>query len=395
MSESLEDRIFSEQVRLLYRGKVRTIILNYIAVLIATPVLYKKVTLLPLVVWLILVVVVATWRLKTAISEAPYDEPFEDPFGKMLEFMFSSSIQGLIWGVGLAYFILQVPLLYQAMIYILLSVIVAMCLVSYSTSLLAYLVFVLTTTVLPVVVVMFLGDGLEAGLASLMLIAIIVITNGFIWNYNRLKRGMRLRFEKDDLMESLVESNRKLEQSNQQLETLKHQLTAASLTDELTGIPNRRYFNNQLNSEWHRAMRDRLPLSCIMLDIDHFKLYNDNYGHLKGDECLKTVAQTINSNLKRPADFVARYGGEEFVVLLPDTSMDGAIAIANNIREGINNMKIQHEFTNTGILTLSQGVACLVPEKGENEKSLTRLADQALYEAKSDGRDRIRPAVTG
>jgi len=395
MSETLKYRIFSEQVRLLYRGKIRTVSLNYLAILIIGYIFYGHASPLPLFTWLLIVFVITTIRLRSAILESPYDKPFFDPKKKFNDFMVGSVLQGLAWGTGFTIFILVLPAIYQAMVFLLMTVTMGLSVVLYSPSRLIFFLFITTSAVPPVCVIILFGDSVEKTLGFLMAFVFILIAVGFQWNYGRLSKGLTYRYEREDLMESLIESNRKLEQTNLQLESVKHQLTTVSLTDELTGIPNRRYFNSQLNSEWQRAVRDSFPLSCIMLDIDHFKLYNDTYGHLKGDEVLKKVAKTISLQLKRPADFSARYGGEEFVVLLPDTSVNGALRIAENIREEINALEIPHESSNKGMLTISQGVACLVPEQGDNEECLTRLADKALYAAKEAGRDQIKSADSG
>jgi len=160
--------------------------------------------------------------------------------------------------------------------------------------------------------------------------------------------------------------------------------------DALTDIPNRRALMERINSEFKRSARENRPLTVIMIDIDHFKLYNDTYGHAAGDECLKTVAQTIESTIKRPGDFCARYGGEEFVVLLPDTAPDAARLLAENIRSNIENMKLSHkESPPLYVVTISLGIAATVGSSTASYETVLQQSDKALYKAKDKGRNRV------
>lgn len=167
-------------------------------------------------------------------------------------------------------------------------------------------------------------------------------------------------------------------------------LRGLAYIDSLTGIPNRRRMDEYLADELRRAARGNEPISVIMADIDYFKQYNDNYGHQAGDFCLQRVANAIKANLRRPADLVARYGGEEFAIVLPETSMDGAVALADDIRKHIESLSIAHEHSEvTGCVTLSLGVASAVPELQLSENTLLSQADEALYRAKQKGRNRV------
>lgn len=162
--------------------------------------------------------------------------------------------------------------------------------------------------------------------------------------------------------------------------------------DGMTGIFNRRYFDERLQAEWARAARQRTPLSVIMMDVDHFKRYNDHYGHQQGDECLRQVAQTIREALKRPGDLVARYGGEEFVCLLPETDLMGAVNVAANIRLAIHDMQRPHAHSPTAqFVTLSLGVCSAIhgQERSQSADQLLAGADQQLYLAKTKGRNQL------
>ena len=168
-------------------------------------------------------------------------------------------------------------------------------------------------------------------------------------------------------------------------------LESLSLLDALTHIPNRRRFDETLVTEWRRAVRDETPLTLIMIDIDHFKQYNDHYGHGAGDICLQTVAKELSRCLVRPCDLVARYGGEEFVVILPDTAGEAGLQVAERLRERIENLGLPHAYSATApVITISLGLATqLKMPEYFLPKMLNDAADNALYLAKADGRNRV------
>jgi len=162
-----------------------------------------------------------------------------------------------------------------------------------------------------------------------------------------------------------------------------------STTDQLTGIPNRRSFNLQVDKEWSRNMRDKKPLSLMILDIDRFKAFNDTYGHQQGDEVLRIIAVALKDSLRRSSDFAARWGGEEFVILLPNTDMNGALVNAERIRENIEQTSITISNGRSVGLTVSIGVATIIPMQELNQSELISQADRALYTAKEKGRNMV------
>ncbi|MFK5894888.1 MAG: diguanylate cyclase [Pseudomonadota bacterium] len=172
------------------------------------------------------------------------------------------------------------------------------------------------------------------------------------------------------------------------LQDKEKQLLRLSMIDGLTGISNRYYLDQWLKQSWEQAKRFKQVISIIMIDIDFFKQYNDHYGHLQGDDCLKQVASCLSDNITRSSDLVARYGGEEFICILPATQQESAEKIAEKLRVQIEQLNIPHiSSLIVKHISISLGVASTVPANGSSEKSLIELADKALYQAKKQGRN--------
>ncbi|KAA0581684.1 PleD family two-component system response regulator [Azospirillum sp. Sh1] len=171
-------------------------------------------------------------------------------------------------------------------------------------------------------------------------------------------------------------------------------LRSLSFLDGLTGIANRRRFDETMAREWRRCARSHLPLSLVILDVDHFKAYNDQYGHQAGDECLRIVAEVLAERARRPSDLVARYGGEEFVCLLPETDGPGAARVAEGFRAAVAERRIPHAQSPVApYVTISLGVATVIPSLDSSPEKLAEMADQLLYRAKRTGRNRVQDAT--
>lgn len=180
---------------------------------------------------------------------------------------------------------------------------------------------------------------------------------------------------------------RVLEQAAQ-LEEANHELQRLARLDALTQVANRRWFDEYLDREWRRLSREHKPLSLIFCDVDCFKTFNDHYGHLRGDTCLKKLANVLERTAKRPADLVARYGGEEFILILPDTEATGALRVAHAIQESLCQLQIPHEQSSvTPFVTVSLGITCQIPTLETSSDDLVATADRALYLAKQKGRN--------
>ena len=182
----------------------------------------------------------------------------------------------------------------------------------------------------------------------------------------------------------------KVRERTQELEELNEKLRALSLMDGLTGIANRRYFDEFLDREWRRAKRERQPISMLLLDVDHFKLYNDTYGHIAGDDCLKQIATTLKGITKRATDLAARYGGEEFALILPNTPQEKAAMLASKLLDAIEALFIEHGTSPVSPhVTVSIGGATYIPDRDSSPEIILLAADQALYNAKQSGRNQV------
>lgn len=193
------------------------------------------------------------------------------------------------------------------------------------------------------------------------------------------------------VMRQRDEAYRALRESQQQLVETNLALRRLTQSDGLTGLANRRYFDEYLDTEWLRGLRERRELAVLMIDVDHFKAFNDTYGHVAGDDALKRVAQAMRDTCNRSSDLVARYGGEEFAAILPATTPGGARLIAEKLRIAVLSLGIEHSASTTAnTITVSVGCCAVVPLVDQPTSHLLALADQRLYEAKRSGRNRVQ-----
>ncbi|MBI4936791.1 MAG: diguanylate cyclase [Nitrosomonadales bacterium] len=197
-----------------------------------------------------------------------------------------------------------------------------------------------------------------------------------------LKAKMRAMRRLVEMQRSLVNVTQKLNAANKELQRL-------ATTDGLTGVANRRMFDELARREWRRCMRIKQPMSLVMVDVDYFKAYNDTYGHQAGDACLKAVAAQVARAAPRASDLAARYGGDEFVLVLGDTTLDGARWVANNIRQHVSDLRMAHGASPARHVTISCGVASMTPYEGLPLETLLKTADNAMYKAKTQGRNTV------
>ncbi|MBI2890366.1 MAG: diguanylate cyclase [Nitrospirae bacterium] len=207
----------------------------------------------------------------------------------------------------------------------------------------------------------------------------------------RVRSSLRLKHE----MDQRKTREQELVSMTVRLEQVIHTLQGLSTMDGLTGISNRRHFDEILDREWRRAARDGKPLSFMMADIDFFKPYNDAYGHQAGDECLRRVAKSLAGCMRRAGDWVARYGGEEFAILVSDTDRPGLLAVAEALRKTVEGLGIEHLSAPGKVVSISLGAAQMIPKPGSSPPMLVAAADRALYKAKQAGRNRVCFAEDG
>jgi diguanylate cyclase (GGDEF)-like protein len=196
-----------------------------------------------------------------------------------------------------------------------------------------------------------------------------------------LRQRIKSLIQQSQLIKNQHNLNQELQQANQDLHFL-------ATSDSLTKIANRHSFDLYLRQEWEKMSRIGSPISLIFIDVDRFKLYNDRYHHINGDKCLMKIAMAMRDSVRRASDLVARYGGEEFAVILPNTEAFGALQVAENIRRAVRLAAIPHEDSPSGWVTISLGVTTIVPQPHLHPEAFVDTADRALYQAKSQGRDR-------
>ena len=209
----------------------------------------------------------------------------------------------------------------------------------------------------------------------------------------RIKNQLLIQNQQKRLLlqnQALKEEIKKRQLAETSLLSAVQELERLAIIDSLTKVANRRRFDQFLEKEWSRMMRQKQPISLVICDIDYFKAYNDHYGHLAGDRCLTQVAQILVNNTKRATDLLARYGGEEFALILPDTPLEGALKVAQSLCIGIENAQIPHHASQTKpYITLSAGISSCIPHRGISIDNLIDQADKALYESKEKGRNQI------
>ena len=276
----------------------------------------------------------------------------------------STLLTGVIWGTLTLYFGPDWPVDSQVMLWVLLLALMSGASASFSVNFKYYLAYCGP-------ILLFSFYTLFVTTSYYLLIIYIVFA------FMLALTGRNFHRAQNQIIMSQIE----LQKTNIQLENL-------ATTDPLTRLPNRRAFQEYFSKEWGRHVRSQAIMSVMMIDVDFFKPYNDNYGHNVGDECLVAIADIIKNSLHRPADRVARYGGEEFIVILPETTLEGAREVADRIHSTLRERHIRHEFSSIGdYVTVSIGIATRYPKAGEDEKILIVMADRELYKAKAAGRN--------
>ncbi|MBK1719105.1 diguanylate cyclase [Thiocystis violacea] len=372
-TDPLAQRIRALKVEHAYRQLPTSLLVNTINGLILVLLLWGSIDVERLLGWLLLlyaVTLVRLWWLRRYL--ATNDQTTPAVIAWRILFAVGALASGLTWGSAALLLFHPDSLNHQIFLAFALGGMVAGALPLLSALPPAFPLFAIPVS-LPILVQLFLqGERLPVTMAILFLI----FTVAMLVSSTQFSRIFRESVELRLRLKSSIEEKR--------------QQALLARLDTLTGIANRRHFDEALESEWKRGARMHTPLAMIIADVDYFKRYNDHLGHVAGDSCLTRVAQTMATAARRPGDLVARIGGEEFAFLLPNTSLRDAALIAERVREDLLEERIPHPASPVADrITLSLGVASLIPDDGATKSDLVKAADAALYRAKQAGRDRF------
>ena len=363
------------QIAYLYKNKTLGVWSNILlsALLLVFLWMHLQEQYLPLLIWFGLIVTLSIVRYlmgKGFKSQQQYTQVELERWAN--RHVFFTTLLSTIWGLsGIVFSPTDIPHL-VLLIMVLFSVLLA-AIPTLAASRIAYY-FQIFVTLIPTIILLFLnkvaGHDLIAGAMIVMAITLMLVSN---YIYQLLLELQETQVALQDLAD----------------------------TDQLTQIANRRHFDRKFKVEWRRAMREKTPISLLLIDVDFFKKYNDTYGHQAGDVCLKQIAECLATITRRPTDLASRYGGEEFSVLLPVTKQKDAMMLAERLRRKVEALKIEHSETNLGFVTISIGVSCCEPAWDFTGKTpdkeqkvifpamLLTAADNALYVSKEQGRNRV------
>lgn len=371
-----EHKVLIEQTRLLYQQGYITQIFGFFTAAVTVSMFYGVINSNYLLLWFVFISLLSAIRVYSAYRFNTLDINDNNIIIWKNRYILETFLSGVLWGLLSLFYEVTWPISHQVILFIVYTGLLAGSFNTNSSVLYAFPAFFI-----PVVLSLsYMGlSGFEDNLFqffSLLAIYLIIMGMSSARYYKHLKETLELRFLNEDLAKELYDSNLRLKELTE--------------IDELTQIYNRRTMNRYLADEWKRMFIEQKPLSVIMADIDYFKQYNDNYGHGQGDKCLIEVAKLLQNILEPLSGIVARLGGEEFAIILPDTSSTAAMIIAKKIQNALLLQSIPHQGSAiSSQLTMSLGVATIVPIKDQDEDRLLKLADDALYKAKDIGRNHI------
>lgn len=376
-SSHIGDHLYNEQVSLLYTGAKYRPALHFISLAIFLSVIINYVNEFHAYTWGLLLFGLNLFRFIDTLKIRNQLDKVDNYKSIHRRYAFCAGILGAIYGLGFVFFFSKLPLINQVYLLTLLAVMTPAGLVSFASDKLSFYMYFYALCLPPIIRTIIEGQVEYFNIAVCGIIYMVIVIKLFTWNYDVLTNAIRLKHENQNLVKSFKKVNERLKE--------------LSVIDELTQVANRRSLDDNLEKEWLRAKRTSSPISVLMLDIDYFKQYNDEFGHLKGDECLKSIADYLKNNLYRPGDFIARYGGEEFCIIMPNTNLEGAEKFAKKIHIGIRELKIENPGSKVSkYITVSIGVASVFPLSDESYMDLIFTSDKALYDAKHDGRNIIR-----
>lgn len=414
--EELNTAFRDKKIELLYRQSQAAILSTSLASIVLTVVFWQLVSPEILLSWCGLLLAFNTVRYYFINNFNISPATIKDKRPWLNYYIAGAVISGCFWGLISLYILLAAPLQFSALVMLMLGYLVIGASITYSPFLSVFAAFT-TPLIVPVIgYLLIYPDYMIKALGGMLVLLFLYSINNALRYREMTLSYITYQFENRTLFDHLLQEKAAASRLNEELEEevdklrrteekLKHEKRKAqelartmariSVMDSLTGIANRRQFDESLSREWNRARRSRIPLSLILCDIDHFKDYNDCYGHQQGDRCLIKVAHVIQDYARRAGDVAVRYGGEEFALILPETNLDNATEIANQIRDDIAALRILHYTSETSdFITVSFGVATVMPEADdETSHVLVSMADKALYEAKQSGRNQVITAL--
>jgi diguanylate cyclase (GGDEF)-like protein len=380
-----------KRIALLYTNSQKSVpatILNSSLLLVM---LWTKVPWNVMVIWYGVMLIVSLLRLKQVRSILK-EKRFlsQSPEKALRNFIIGSSMTGAIWGASFVFFNFYTDETYSLLMIWIASATAMGGTMSLSPSQKAQSIFVCLIFIPAIIVNLLSGNEFNITMGVLCILFLFVLISLGSTFTSWVNETLTLQSENQSLLTSLQQKNEHLEHTNNELIKTKEFLTEQTFSDSLTGIANRRSFDHTLIKEWNRCLRRQYPLSCILIDIDYFKRYNDHYGHQKGDYLLRKVADIISGQATRADDLVARYGGEEFVVILSNASHDDAVLLAEKTRQAVEEANLEHLNSDVaGHITISAGVATIHPDNLKDSYEVVHKADEKLYEAKRNGRNQV------
>lgn len=367
----------AEQIRQLYRLGPTVQLLGIVSALVVVSIFWRIIDPHILLAWFCSLLLLTTLRIHSIrrfLRTSPAEPEIIRHWGR--RYVVGALLSGLAWAALGAMYRPDWPLAAQISLFAIFLGVTAGACNADSSHFPAFPAFYLPPIIMLASRALLHSNGGFFQLGLVLLIYPLLLYFSGLQFYNRLATALEMRFENERLVRELGESNRKLKY--------------LADIDELTGIANRRAMDRCLQAECNRHRRNRQTLSLLFIDVDYFKQYNDTYGHDGGDQCLIQVADLLRSHAQRAGEMVARFGGEEFAVILPETSAEQALQIAEAIRQDVELLAIPHASSQiAAVLTVSIGVCTRIPTEDEALEKLRQAADKALYQAKNAGRNRI------
>ncbi|MHA7817785.1 MAG: GGDEF domain-containing protein [Pseudohaliea sp.] len=388
-----DDELFAAQLEMLMQnGRVASMTSNLIAALAVVTLLWPYFGLMQLLLWVSVVLILLLLRslhMSNALAERAYQQVPRRLFWRLV---FGALVTGSIWSVTYIGVAPQVPLTIQ---YVLLLIIVLITTISLAVMVVVreYFLAFLFSSLFPIgwwSLVHFWEQphNLLVGLVLLAVCALLLVVSN--WIHSSFRSMISLSWEREAMARELGELTGSLRDRNRQLKEARRQLTDLANIDELTGLGNRRLVNHVLRQEINRARRSGGELSLILIDVDYFKAYNDNYGHPAGDDVLRRLGDIFRKAASRAGEVAGRYGGEEFILILPGADAAIARRTAERLAQRVHEENIPHRGSgNSDRVTVSQGVLTVAPDGDIDPINLLDAADAALYQAKAEGRNRV------